>query len=94
MPGIYSWRWKGGSSVNGAKRIQKIEQLELEAHCEVANRREEVTRKYLAIAEWDVPEIDEPTGGDPPYRLGRRNWIIASGRRKPWRILHLASPIR
>ena len=41
--------------------MPKPEQLELEAHREqlVAD----VTRlvdKYLTIAEWDVPEIDEP----------------------------------
>ncbi len=46
--------------------MAKIEQLELEAHRE--QLRDDVQRlidKYLAIAEWDVPDIDEPLA----YRL-------------------------
>ncbi len=38
-----------------------LERLELEAHREQIDadvRR--LVEKYLAIAEWDVPEIDEP----------------------------------
>jgi hypothetical protein len=38
-----------------------LERLELEAHrerLEADTRR--LVEKYLAIAEWDVPEIDEP----------------------------------
>ena len=38
-----------------------VERLELEAHREQIDadvRR--LVEKYLAIAEWDVPEIDEP----------------------------------
>ncbi len=41
--------------------MPKPEQLELEAHREQLEadvRR--LVDKYLAIAEWDVPEIDEP----------------------------------
>lgn len=41
--------------------MPKPEQLELEAHRE--QLEDDVRRlvdKYLAIAEWDVPEIDEP----------------------------------
>ncbi len=41
--------------------MPRLEQLELEAHREQLEadvRR--LVEKYLAIAEWDVPEIDEP----------------------------------
>jgi hypothetical protein len=41
--------------------MSKLEQLELEAHREQLEadvRR--LVDKYLAIAEWDVPGIDEP----------------------------------
>jgi molybdopterin converting factor small subunit len=41
--------------------MSKIEQLELEAHCEQLQADvRKLLDKYLAIAEWDVPEIDEP----------------------------------
>jgi hypothetical protein len=43
---------------------QRPERLELEAHrkpLEADLRR--LVDKYLAIAEWDVPEIDEPLAG-------------------------------
>jgi hypothetical protein len=46
--------------------MAKIEQLELEAHREqlqVDVRK--LVDKYLAIAEWNVPDIDEPLA----YRL-------------------------
>ncbi len=46
--------------------MANIEQLELEAHRE--QLQADVRRlvdKYLAIAEWDVPDIDEPLA----YRL-------------------------
>jgi molybdopterin converting factor small subunit len=41
--------------------MSKIEQLELEAHREQLQADvRKLLDKYLAIAEWDVPEIDEP----------------------------------
>jgi molybdopterin converting factor small subunit len=41
--------------------MSKIEQLELEAHREQLQADvRKLLDKYLAIAEWNVPEIDEP----------------------------------
>jgi hypothetical protein len=41
--------------------MPKPEQLELEAHREqLAADVRQLVDKYLAIAEWDVPGIDEP----------------------------------
>lgn len=41
--------------------MPKLEQLELEAHREqLETDVRRLVEKYLAIAEWDVPEIDEP----------------------------------
>ena len=38
-----------------------LERLELEAHREqIEADVRRLVEKYLAIAEWDVPEIDEP----------------------------------
>ncbi len=40
---------------------RSIERLELEAHREqIEADVRRLVDKYLAIAEWDVPEIDEP----------------------------------
>ncbi len=41
--------------------MSKLEQLEMQAHNEqlVADVKR-LVEKYLAIAEWDVPGIDEP----------------------------------
>lgn len=41
--------------------MPKIEQLELEAHrAQLETDVKQLFDKYLAIAEWDVPGIDEP----------------------------------
>ena len=41
--------------------MRSPEQLELEAHREqLETDVRHLVEKYLAIAEWDVPEIDEP----------------------------------
>ncbi|MFI8384270.1 hypothetical protein [Pseudomonas sp. NPDC079086] len=41
--------------------MPQLEQLELQAHREQLNADvRQLVDKYLAIAEWDVPEIDEP----------------------------------
>ena len=41
--------------------MTRLEQLELEAHREQLEADVgRLVEKYLAIAEWDVPEIDEP----------------------------------
>ena len=41
--------------------MRSPEQLELEAHREqLETDVRRLVDKYLAIAEWDVPEIDEP----------------------------------
>ena len=41
--------------------MSRPEQLELEAHREQLDADvRDLVEKYLAIAEWDVPEIDEP----------------------------------
>lgn len=41
--------------------MPKIEQRELEAHrAQLETDVKDLVDKYLAIAEWDVPEIDEP----------------------------------
>lgn len=41
--------------------MANIEQLELEAHREqLQSDVRKLLDKYLAIAEWDVPEINEP----------------------------------
>jgi hypothetical protein len=41
--------------------MPKLEQLELEAHREqLQTDVRRLVEKYLAISEWDVPEIDEP----------------------------------
>lgn len=46
--------------------MAKIEQMELEAHREQLQADvRKLVDKYLAIAEWDVPDIDEPLA----YRL-------------------------
>ncbi|MCK9261496.1 MAG: hypothetical protein RBT39_14855 [Azoarcus sp.] len=41
--------------------MKKIEQLELEAHrAQLETDVKNLVDKYLAISEWDVPDIDEP----------------------------------
>jgi hypothetical protein len=46
--------------------MAKIEELELEAHrAQLETDVGRLVDKYLAIAEWDVPDIDEPLA----YRL-------------------------
>lgn len=41
--------------------MPKIEQMELEAHrAQLETDVKHLVDKYLAIAEWDVPGIDEP----------------------------------
>jgi hypothetical protein len=41
--------------------MSKLEQLEMEAHREQLEADvKRLVEKYLAIAEWDVPGIDEP----------------------------------
>lgn len=41
--------------------MPKIEQMELEAHrAQLEADVDDLVDKYLAIAEWDVPGIDEP----------------------------------
>ena len=41
--------------------MPRLEQLELEAHREqLVGDVGRLVDKYLTIAEWDVPEIDEP----------------------------------
>lgn len=65
--------------------MAKIEQLELEAHREQLQADvRKLIDKYLAIAEWDVPDIDEPLA----YRL-----IIAAIKLELEHVEHaLASP--
>lgn len=41
--------------------MAKLEQLELEAHrAQLETDVKDLVDKYLAISEWDVPDIDEP----------------------------------
>jgi hypothetical protein len=41
--------------------MSKIEQIELEAHrAQLEKDVDDLVDKYIAIAEWDVPVIDEP----------------------------------
>ncbi|MFP6850759.1 MAG: hypothetical protein VCA57_18900 [Pseudomonas sp.] len=41
--------------------MSQLEQLELQAHREQLDADvQQLVDKYLAIAEWDVPEINEP----------------------------------